>query len=54
MFPDGLPPEEPDERQGCIYDWDGEYDDLFDEWTEEILEFSSMLEAEIDRLLTTE
>lgn len=54
MFPEGLPPEELDERQGCIYDWDGEFDDLFDEWTDEILEFSSMLEGEIKRLLTNE
>ena len=54
MFPDGLPPEDYEERNACIYDWEGEYDDLFDEWTDEILEFASMLDAEIERLLTKE
>ena len=54
MFPDGLPPEDIDERIGCIYDWEGEYDDLFEEWTDEILEFASMLEGEIERLFETE
>ena len=54
MFPEGLPPEDLDERLSCIDDWDGEYDDLFSEWTDEILEFSSMLEGEITRLFTNE
>ena len=54
MFPAGLPPEDIDERIGCIYDWEGEYDDLFEEWTDEILEFASMLEGEIERLFETE
>ena len=54
MFPDGTPPENLDERLDCIYDWESEYDDLFEEWTEEILEFSAPLEAEINRLLSDE
>ena len=54
MFPEGIPPTDVEERLDCISDWEGEFDDLFEEWTDEILEFSSMLEYEINRLLTNE
>ena len=54
MFPEGVPPEDTDERLEIISDWDGEYDDLFEEWTEEILEFCAPLEEELNRLFSEE
>ena len=54
MFPEGVPPEDIDERTEIISDWDGEYDDLFEEWTEEILQFTAPLEEELNRLFSEE
>ncbi len=51
IFPDCYPPEDTDERLEIIADFEDEYAALFDEWTEEILEFAPMLEAEIEILL---
>ena len=54
MFPETTPPTDINERLDCIAEWEGDYDDLFDEWTEEILEFSSSLEQEISKLFSND
>jgi len=51
MFPGGCPPEELDERLEIIDSWDHEFDELFDQWTDDILEFSSEMEASYSGLL---
>ena len=51
IFPECVPPEDTDERVEIIEDWLGDYDALFDEWTDEILEFAAPLAYEIDRLV---
>lgn len=51
IFPDCLPPQDKDERNEIIDDWYGEYDALFDEWTDEILEFSAILSNEIESMI---
>ena len=53
MFPGGCPPEELDERLEIIDSWDHEFDELFDQWTDDILEFSSEMEASYSGLLRT-
>lgn len=51
MFPGGCPPEEPEERLEIIDSWDHEFDSLFEQWTEDILEFSADMERSFDRLI---
>lgn len=51
IFPESYPPEDISERLDIISDFEDEYEALFDEWTDEILEFASMLEAEIERIV---
>ena len=51
IFPECTPPEDIPTRNEIIDDWMGDYDALFDEWTEEILEFSTPLTYEIERLI---
>ena len=51
MFPGGCPPEELDERLEIIESWDHEFDELFDQWTDDILEFSSDMERSYSDLL---
>ena len=51
IFPDCCPPEDSETRCDIISDWEGDYDALFEEWTDEILEFASPLLNEIERLL---
>ena len=51
IFPECMPPEDTEERLEIIDEWEGEYDALFDEWTEEILEFTPPLMCELERLI---
>jgi len=51
IFPECMPPEDTEERLEIIDEWEGEYDALFDEWTEEILEFAPPLMCELERLI---
>ena len=52
MFPGGCPSEELEERLEIIESWDHEFDELFDQWTDDILEFSSEMERSYSELLT--
>ena len=52
MFPGGCPPEEPEERIEIIDSWDHDFDSLFEQWTEDILEFSAEMERGLDKLLS--
>lgn len=51
IFPDCIPPEDFDERNDIIFDWDDEYDALFEEWTNEILEGLFQISGELERIL---
>lgn len=51
IFPDGMPPEDSTERLDIISELEEEYSDLFDEWTDEILEFISPLKSELQGLI---
>lgn len=51
MFPGGCPSEELEERLEIIESWDHEFDELFDQWTDDILEFSSEMERSYSDLL---
>ena len=51
MFPGGCPPEEYDERVEIIESWDHEYDELFEQWTDDILEFSAEMERSYSDIL---
>ncbi|MBR2473532.1 MAG: DUF4375 domain-containing protein [Clostridia bacterium] len=51
IFPECMPPEDTEERLEIIDEWEGEYDALFDEWTEEILEFAPSLMCELEKLI---
>ena len=51
MFPGGCPPEEYEERMEIIDSWDHEYDELFDQWTDDILEFASFMDVTYNKLL---
>ena len=51
LFPGGYPPEEPDERAEIIDSWDGEFDELFDQWTDDILEFYPGLSSALRGLM---
>ena len=44
IFPGGYPPEELELRLEIIDSWEHEYDPLYEQWTEDILEFSKELE----------
>lgn len=52
MFPGGCPPEESDERIEIIDSWDHEFDELFDQWTDDILEFSAEMEKSYNELIS--
>ena len=53
IFPESCPPEDSEERLDIISDFEYEFESLFDEWTDEILEFSSMLEDEIQAIISS-
>ncbi len=52
IFPETYPPEDMAERLDIISDFEDEYEALFDEWTDEILEFAPMLEEEIRNIVS--
>ncbi len=52
MFPGGCPPEESEERIEIIDSWDHEFDELFDQWTDDILEFSAEMERSYSELIS--
>ncbi|MBR2460154.1 MAG: hypothetical protein IKB34_02835 [Clostridia bacterium] len=53
MFPGGFVPEEPEERAEIIDSWDEGFDELFDQWTDDILEFNSFLEGAYNNLISS-
>lgn len=53
IFPGGCPPEDVESRVEIIDSWENEYDSLFEQWTDDILEFSAPLEKEFEKLMAT-
>lgn len=51
IFPGGCPPEDVESRVEIIDSWENEYDSLFEQWTDDILEFSAPLEKEFEKLM---
>ena len=51
MFPGGCPAEEYEERLEIIDSWEYEFDELFDQWTDDILEFSADMERSYNAIL---
>ncbi len=52
IFPGGCPPEDVDSRIEIIDSWEHEYDSLYEQWTDDILEFAIPLEEAFDKLMT--
>ena len=52
IFPGGCPPEDVDARIEIIDSWEHEYDSLFDQWTDDILEFIIPLEEALEDLVS--
>ena len=52
MFPGGCPPEDYYERVDIIDSWDRDFDELFDQWTDDILEFSVDMEKSYEKLIS--
>ncbi len=50
IFPGGCPPEEAEDRVEIIDSWEHEYDSLYDQWTDDIMEFSVSLEEACEKL----
>ncbi len=50
IFPGGCPPEEAEDRMEIIDSWEHEYDSLYEQWTDDILEFSVPLEEACENL----
>ncbi len=50
IFPGGCPPEESEDRMEIIDSWEHEYDSLFEQWTDDIMEFSLPLEEACEKL----
>ncbi len=50
IFPGGFPPEEAEDRMEIIDSWEHEYDSLYEQWTDDILEFSLSLEEACENL----
>ena len=53
VFPGGCPPEDFYDRSEIIESWEGEYDDFFDQLTEDILMFSIDMESCYDKLISS-
>lgn len=51
LFPGGYPDEELDVRIEIIEDWEHEYDLLYDQWNDDIMEFLIPLEETLEQLL---
>ena len=52
IFPGGCPPEDSESRLEIIDSWEHEYDSLFEQWTDDILEFSAPLEKEFEKIIS--
>ncbi len=50
IFPGGCPPEEPEDRMEIIDSWEHEYDSLFEQWTDDIMEFALPLEETCEKI----
>lgn len=50
LFPGGCPSDSLDERLEIIDSWEHEYDSLYEQWTEDILEFIIPLEEALEEL----
>lgn len=51
LFPGGEPDEDLDARLEIIDSWDHDYDSLYDQWNEDIMEFLIPLEEAFEQLL---
>ena len=51
IFPGGCPPEDVDSRIEIIDSWEHEYDSLYDQWNDDIMEFLIPLEQALEQLL---
>jgi len=52
IFPGGCPPADLDSRIEIIDSWEHEYDSLFEQWNDDILEFALPLEQVIEKLVS--
>ncbi len=52
LFPGGCPDEDLEERLEIIDSWEHEYDSLYEQWTEDILEFSIPLEETLAQIMS--
>ncbi len=52
IFPGGCPPEDVESRLEIIDSWEHEYDSLYEQWTDDILEFAAPLEAEFEKIIS--
>ncbi len=50
IFPGGCPPEEAEDRMEIIDSWEHEYDSLYEQWTDDIMEFAIPLEQACENL----
>ncbi len=51
LFPGGCPPEDLDTRTEIIDSWEHEYDSLYDQWNDDIMEFMLLLEGAFEELV---
>lgn len=52
IFPGGCPPADLDARIEIIDSWEHEYDSLFEQWTDDILEFGIPLESAFEKYIS--
>jgi len=52
LFPGGCPPEDLDSRIEIIDSWEHEYDSLYDQWNDDIMEFMIPLEEAFEQLVS--
>lgn len=50
IFPGGCPPEDVETRIEIIDNWEHEYDSLFDQWNDDIMEFAIPLEEALEQI----
>ncbi len=51
IFPGGCPPDDLDTRMEIIDSWEHEYDSLYDQWNDDIMEFMLPLEEAFEELV---
>lgn len=52
LFPGGCPPEDVETRIEVIDSWEHEYDSLYDQWNDDILEFMLPLEEAFEEIIS--